>query len=169
MKNRKLIRRIFLLISIFCLLIIIWFLFIRKPYYFPTPGSREWESLENIDARMQACQLPTDLLRKMSTDDLLWCILHHPFVDDLITYSGTHPNSPMTAYEFFRQEFNGVTEFENRPDSIETLLDYLAKTDEQKEEYAYLVTIANEVIYTSPYSTPSDFETYQTLLEGKET
>lgn len=93
---------------------------IDTPYEYPVvPGTQEWIDLGNVFRRRDACQIPEDILHKMTTDALFQTILDYPFLGDIYAF-----NTYQIGYETVKRRFNGLQEFENRPDYMDVLLGY---------------------------------------------
>ncbi len=52
-----------------------------------TPEDPEWELLESVEDKIAACRIPTDILKKMTDEQLIQAIFDYPFVYDVFVYS----------------------------------------------------------------------------------
>ncbi len=75
------------------------------------PGTKEWKSIEIRADRVDACQIPKDILEKLSTDELLETCLNYPFIIDVFAY-----NDIQAGFLKLLSEFNGLQELINRQD-----------------------------------------------------
>lgn len=83
---------------------------IEIPYVFPiTPGTTEWEELETIEDKINACQIPDDILRNLSTSALLETISNYPLAVNLYAYDSLNE-----GYNKVKEQFNGLAELDRR-------------------------------------------------------
>ncbi|MDR3310375.1 MAG: hypothetical protein LBS90_03365 [Oscillospiraceae bacterium] len=86
------------------------------PYEFPVlPGSEEWSSMTTQEAR-EACQIPGDTLKNMTTRALVDTVLDYPFMLELFAF-----DTAAAAYTTVKSRFNGLYELSIRQDAIEVL------------------------------------------------
>jgi hypothetical protein len=86
---------------------------IDQPYTYPIePGTNAWAETGNHAARVQACQIPEDILGNMTTEALLETVLAYPHLLDMYAYDNTQ-------YGFKRVTagFNGLQELLDRKDA----------------------------------------------------
>lgn len=103
---------------------------IDTPYKYPVlPGTQEWVDLGNVFRRRDACQIPEDVLHKMTTDALFQTILDYPFLNDMYAF-----DSLQIGYETVKRRFNGLQEFESRPDYLDVLLCYCQESHSLDED-----------------------------------
>lgn len=83
---------------------------IDVPYEYPvTPGMSNWEELDTHEKKVAACQIPTDILKIMTTDALIQSIIDYPLAVDMYAY-----DSVDEGYEVLRNQFNAIRELESR-------------------------------------------------------
>ena len=83
---------------------------ISNAYDFPIrPGDEEWKQLPSKKARLEACQIPDSILRKMCTYDLVKTYFNYPFLGDFFAFQYVK-----SALAKTRIEFNGFDELINR-------------------------------------------------------
>ena len=98
---------------------------IDTPYEYPIlPGTQAWLDLGDVIARRSACQVPTEILERMTTDALLLTVLDYPFLHDIYAF-----NTMQMGYEAVRNHCNSLREFENRPDYLDVLSRYCQEND----------------------------------------
>ena len=97
------------------------------------PGMEEWGQL-NHGERVLASQIPNDVLKNMTTNELLTAVLDYPCFVDMIFY-----DTYQDGYEVVRDNFNGLQELLGREDSGEYLLDTYKNI-----ELAQILTISDE-------------------------
>ncbi len=86
---------------------------ITEPYNYPIePGTDAWKDAGKHDDRVQACQIPEDILKKMTTGALLETVLNYPHFGDMWAY-----DSLQYGFERVAAEFNGLQELLNRKDT----------------------------------------------------
>ena len=95
-------------------------------YVFPIPyGSSEWKALHGYRARIEACRIPEEVLKSMSTDGLVQTCLNYPL-------RGYWMFSSMNIFAGIRgviYSFNGLTELMDRPDGGTALLRAYSRMD----------------------------------------
>ena len=96
----------------------------NEKYTYPIqPGTEEWASLDHGE-RVIACQIPEEVLEKMSTTELAAAVLDYPCFDDMVFYS-----SYQSGFEVVKDHFNGLQELLRREDLTENLLNIYRGTD----------------------------------------
>ncbi len=81
-------------------------------YDYPVrPGTDEWKALGSTTARYEACQIPEDILKKMSTRSLVETVLDYPFLLNYTAY-----NDMQMGFDTLVKIFNGLQELYTRPD-----------------------------------------------------
>lgn len=80
------------------------------------PGSEKWENL-NHGERILALQIPENILKNMSTEELVEAVLDYPCFIDFMFY-----NTYQEGFEVLKQNFNGIRELFSRNDFGEYLL-----------------------------------------------
>ena len=90
---------------------------INAPYEYPIkPGTEEWKLITSRIERAEKCQIPEDILSRMTTEALAKTVLEYPFMVDMYAW-----NTTSIGYQVIKSEFNGLQELEMRPDGLETL------------------------------------------------
>ncbi len=88
-------------------------------YKYPIlPGTPEWATLETGDERLEACQIPDNILATISTEGLVQSWLDMPLAIEIF-----FANSPQRAIEFFIENFSGLRELVGRADAWNKLLE----------------------------------------------
>lgn len=97
---------------------------VTRPYDFPVkPGTEAWAAAGGHT--VEACQIPSELVKKMSTDALLLTCLAYPLGSPVLVDSNTSPESQFKNH-FFNQ-FNGFKELAARKDVGRCVLEYYRK------------------------------------------
>lgn len=99
----------FLFISLFC--------YSQEWDYPVKPGTKAWEQLSTYEERLNAYNIPNELLQKMSTEDLVHTCLNYPEFRLIMTRNSLHQ-----GYNYLRTIFNGFEELEKRVDAGEKLI-----------------------------------------------
>ena len=81
------------------------------------PGMKEWAEL-NHGERVWACQIPDDILKDMTTEDLVTAVLDYPCFSDMFFY-----DSYQSGFEVLSNHFNGLQELLKREDAGQYLID----------------------------------------------
>lgn len=99
---------------------------IETPYQYPiVPGTQEWMQLESRPEMLEACQIPKEILDKLSTDALLQTILDYPFLSEMTMFYMTPEECNSEAgFWFITDSFNGLQEFLSRKDALSVLEKY---------------------------------------------
>lgn len=90
----------------------------RKLWDYPIkPGSEQWASFTTSAEMRDACQIPEDILKHLSTKDLAEICMNYPlFVDYAFT------NKQESFYSLLKERFNGMRELLNRENGAVELL-----------------------------------------------
>jgi len=99
---------------------------VEEPYQYPiVPGTQEWIQLESRPEMLEACQIPQEILDKLSTDALLQTILDYPFLSEMTMFYRTPEECNAEAdFWFITDSFNGLQEFLSRKDALSALEKY---------------------------------------------
>lgn len=89
---------------------------VEDEYVFPKL-SVEWAPDETVQSRLEALQIPDDVLATISTAGLLETCLNFPYLSDIFFC-----NDYQQGFEALAMEFNGFRELMKRPDLVKTLL-----------------------------------------------
>lgn len=109
---------------------------IETPYDYPVrEGTTEWSALQSIDDKIEACQIPEEVLRRLSTAALIETVREYPLGVNLFAYDTVE-----MGYEKVKAQFNGLAELEKRvkndEGSARQLLAEVTGTVSQKGENA---------------------------------
>lgn len=103
-----------------CLLIATGIASYGQPYQYPVrPGTDQWKALNSTVEKIAICQLPESLVKNISTRDLLISCLNYPLLNNY-----TASNSAYDGLLNIIKTFNGLSEFLERSDAHQILLDY---------------------------------------------
>lgn len=125
-------------------------------YRFPIrPGTPEWKDLETYEARLNAYNVPEEILKTMSTKGLVETCLSYPEFGLIFTR-----NNLQHGYAYLFSIFNGFRELEHRLDMGEELLIVYSKlnperindytTLEQKGGYSFQFTYLELILSQKP-------------------
>lgn len=94
-------------------------------YRYPVvPGTDEWNSLKTHQDKVDACQIPQEVLATMSTAELVETILAYPLNCDMFAY-----NDINTGYSIVKEHFNGMIELERRDNATNELVMKYSSSD----------------------------------------
>lgn len=86
---------------------------INAPYDYPyKTGTKEWLELETIHDKIAACQIPEDILHKLSDEALVETIKNYPLAVNIYAYDTIE-----MGYEKVKSQFNAIEELESRVNS----------------------------------------------------
>ena len=87
-------------------------------YNFPVkPGTISWNALANTSERVKACQIPEEILKSLTTEQLIETVLNYPFLMDIYAY-----NTHQEGFDSVLKSFNGMSELLQRNDAATKLL-----------------------------------------------
>lgn len=96
---------------------------INKPYdtytYSIKPGTPEWNAFTTHQQMVDACQIPSDTLAKMSTEGVMQSCLDFPLLGDLLLNVGVDVPGITQAYMI---TFSGLIELSKRTDAGSVML-----------------------------------------------
>jgi len=81
------------------------------------PGSEEWKSFKTGQQMREACMIPQDVLKALTSRDLAWICFNYPlFVDFGVS------NDERRSIDFMIERFNGLQELSKRKDGTRELI-----------------------------------------------
>jgi hypothetical protein len=96
----------------------------KDAYRFPiSPGSKEWNEIQSIPERLSKLQIPDELLKTISTRDLLETCLRFPYLSDFL-FSDDYQKGIHSLFK----KFNGFNELLKRSDLTDNLIAKYKKT-----------------------------------------
>lgn len=94
-------------------------------YNYPVkPGTVEWDKLGNKVAREKSCQIPEEILKNLTTDELIETVLNYPFLMDIYAY-----DSYQKGFKAVSERFNGLNELLQREDVADKLITKYKNTE----------------------------------------
>lgn len=94
--------------------------FLDEPYVYPVvPGTEEWNALDGHDQMIKACQIPEDILSRLSTKALLETVLGYPLLGDIGSYVPAR-----RGYDVVLGSFNGLQELVSREDLAKVMAEF---------------------------------------------
>lgn len=104
---------------------------VETPYEYPiTASSPEWLKMPSHFERVEACQIPDDILKSMTTPALVETVSNYPLLVDLLLFDEAD-----YAFEVVSTGFNGITELISRPDAYEEIITYVERHREVKDDF----------------------------------
>lgn len=96
-------------------------------FHYPlTPEMDEWKSLRSLDEIIDACQIPSDILSRLSTESLIDIVLDYPLAINIFAY-----DTPEEGINKLSSYFNGLQELESRSDAVELLSNRLTQLTQE--------------------------------------
>jgi hypothetical protein len=80
------------------------------------PGTETWKKLENNAAKVSVCQIPENLLSKISVKDLMSICLQYPLLYDVFAF-----NNINSGLEKLFSDFNGIRELSKKDSALNSL------------------------------------------------
>lgn len=110
------------------------------------PGTREWVEAGNAYERVQACQIPIEILDKLSTEELIESVINYPFLMDIYAF-----DSLQAGFESVAERFNGLEELMKRDDAVYKILSKYKNLEvdeslDKKSEESIFILASLEVI-----------------------
>jgi hypothetical protein len=105
-------RLLFIFIFIFSFVI-----YAQEKWFYPIkPGTKEWMELESNKEKVEVCQIPENILQKISTNDLMTLCLQYPLLYDVFAF-----NNLNDGLKKLFSDFNGIREFSKNENAINRL------------------------------------------------
>lgn len=96
---------------------------ISVAYEYPiVPGMAEWKQLNTHAKKIDACQIPEDILKNLTTEALVETVMNYPLLVDMLAY-----NTQFAGYQAVYNGFNGLRELQTREDAVECMENYQSK------------------------------------------
>lgn len=86
------------------------------------PGTKEWNNLKTYKERLDAYNIPVDILKTITTKELVKTCLDYPELRLIFTR-----NDLQAGYNYIATKFNGFKELESRSDAGKVLLEFYAE------------------------------------------
>lgn len=150
----------FKLSSIILIIIIFSFIIItphhgpyaQEFYQYPTkPGTQEWSYLKTHNEMVKACQIPENLLNKMSTNELIRACFDYPLLGDLVLY-----NNIQQGFDNLLRNSNAFQELFRRNDAaplllkkyinLDTVINFESDSDYNKGKHAVHLVLLEIII-----------------------
>lgn len=137
-------------------------------YVYPVlPGTDAWNALSSHADMLAVCQIPEDILKSLSTRDLLIAVLDYPLMVDMHSYSTMEQ-----GFLSVKNQFNGLQELVSRPDAKE-IADAFSLEGTRWEDSSLIEMSLNAIIKyglttyaEGPYTYPVTTGTEAELLEA---
>lgn len=81
------------------------------------PGSEQWKAFQSHNERVDACQIPQNIMTSLSTEELVVLCLKYPLLLDISAF-----NFFADGYVAYETNFNGIMELYQRKDAPTILL-----------------------------------------------
>ncbi|AVM58136.1 hypothetical protein C3V43_10515 [Bacteroides heparinolyticus] len=83
-----------------------------------------WRTFQSLEEMQAACQIPDEILKGMSTDDLIQTCMSYPLYGNYLAY-----NNELDGIKTIMDHFNGFAELQKRQDAADKLIAYYEKID----------------------------------------
>ena len=118
---------------------------IAAPYDYPIkPGSNEWKSLTTHTEMIEACQIPAEVLKDMTTASLVETVLNYPLINDMYAY-----NNIQLGFMAVSRQFNGISKLCARENAGKELIKKYAAMTNKNFDSAYKLTFI-EMLLSQP-------------------
>jgi hypothetical protein len=88
------------------------------------PGTDEWLTLKSSREILEACQIPEEILHKLSTQELAYLCINNPILGEMLLASNLQE-----GFEGLSKTINGFQELKLREDAGSELLEFYLKFD----------------------------------------
>lgn len=88
-------------------------------YFAKVTDPAVWKTFQTLEEMQEACQIPAEELKKLSTEELLQICLEYPLAGNYLAY-----NDELQGIRAVMDGFNGFTELCQRDDAVEKLLNF---------------------------------------------
>lgn len=82
------------------------------------PGSEEWKALKNQREKLDACQIPDEILKSIPMTELMELCFNYPLIYDILAF-----NSTQDGIDQFKKNFNGFNEFIQHKEAADLLME----------------------------------------------
>lgn len=89
------------------------------------PGTEKWKTLKTNQEILDTCQIPSEIIKKLSTEDLVQLCLNYPLLGDML-FSNTNYQD---GFNVISSNFNGFQELFKRKDAGAELLRFYEAFD----------------------------------------
>ncbi|MCX8130744.1 MAG: hypothetical protein N3I35_11670 [Clostridia bacterium] len=93
--------------------------------YSVKPGMSVWKNFKTHAEMVEACQIPKDVLKKMSTEELAKAVMDYPLFVDIFLF-----NTRQQGYDALCKRFNGLQELLKKDDAQTKLLEVYSNLSE---------------------------------------
>lgn len=83
-----------------------------------------WRTFQNIEEMRAACQVPENILKSMSTDNLIQTCMLYPLYGNYLAY-----NNELSGIKAIINGFNGFAELQKRENAADRLITYYEEID----------------------------------------
>ena len=88
-------------------------------YFAKVTDPTVWKTFQTLEEMQEACQIPAEELKNLSTEELLQICLQYPLAGNYLAY-----NNELQGINAVMDGFNGFEELCKRDDGIDKLMDY---------------------------------------------
>jgi len=110
--------------------------------------SNEWKSFNSHDEMVQACRIPSNVVSKMTTEELVDAVLSYPLLYDVHFFNKTED-----AIEQLKQNSDAFYELINRKDAARILLGSIKNAESSLQEKTIKLLLEEENLSKHIYNT----------------
>lgn len=92
------------------------------------PGTSSWNQLTDHSKMIEASQIPDDVLKKLTTNELIETVLNYPLLMDIYAY-----DTLQQGFDVVSKTFNGIQELFQREDAANKLIEKYQHMDVAKD------------------------------------
>lgn len=136
-------------------------------YYSELIESNEWKQVfKTRTERVEAAQIPEEVLKKMNTDELIEAVIKYPLLCELYAY-----NEFRTGFEQVYDSYNGIRELLNRDDAGNKLINFYNSLNDSRYISEDRTDIMNlQIILAQPeFTNKLDNQQIEVLLKSTRT
>lgn len=110
------------------------------------PGMAEWKNLKTHAEMVEACQIPEEVLKSMSTEELSKAVMDYPLFVDIFLF-----NTSKQGYDTMYKRFNALQELLIRDDAPTELLKRYSNLNEGLSSEISMSSQKNNIILKKAY------------------
>lgn len=138
---------------------------ITEAYQYPVvPRMPEWAEFHSSEAMWEACQIPNDILIRLSTKALVETCMHFPLRGDYLVM-----NNPRNGISFQIENFSGLLELTKRKDASIELIKYYqnfqATTIEEEFDLLYLESLIADPTFINAMTSDELYQLRDRMIE----
>jgi hypothetical protein len=141
-------------------------------YEYPVkPGTEEWKAIDSQLVKDSLCQIPDDIINRLTTEELLDVCLEYPMLGDILAF-----NNVQDGIEGVKNNFNGIYELLLRTNCSQVLIDRYVNTSPKdfqeswslfkKGDYSFKIMVLELLIAQPEITSRLNVEQKKTLISN---